>query len=56
MVVADWLNDVLYVVDGREGCTLIGHVGSECPALVYPRRCVLTEREVSGSAVRGVTF
>lgn len=36
LVVADWLNDVLHVVDVREGCTLIGHVGGECPALVKP--------------------
>ena len=36
LVVADWLNDVLHVVDVREGCTLNGHVGGECPALVKP--------------------
>ena len=36
LVVADWLNNVLHVVDVREGCTLIGHLGGECPALVKP--------------------
>ena len=36
LVVADWLNDVLHVVDVKDGCTLIGHMGGECPALVKP--------------------
>ena len=36
LVVADWLNDVLHVVDVKEGSTLIGHVGGECPVLVKP--------------------
>ena len=36
LVVADWLNNVLHVVDVREGCTLIGHLGGECPALAKP--------------------
>ena len=36
LVVADWLNDSLHVVAVREGCTLIGHVGGQCPVMVKP--------------------
>ncbi|KAK7103342.1 uncharacterized protein [Littorina saxatilis] len=36
LVIADWLNDVLHVVEVGKNCKLIGHVGGECPVLVKP--------------------
>ncbi|XP_070179418.1 uncharacterized protein [Littorina saxatilis] len=36
LVIADWRNDVLCVVELGESCKLIGHVGGECPELVKP--------------------
>jgi hypothetical protein len=36
LVIADWLNDVLHVLDVTQGCKLIGHISSTNPELVKP--------------------
>jgi hypothetical protein len=36
LLIADWLNDVLHVLDVTDGCKLIGHIGIDCPGLVKP--------------------
>ena len=36
LVIADWMNDLLHVLDVSEGCALIGQVGGECPYLTQP--------------------
>ncbi|KAL8576057.1 hypothetical protein ACOMHN_001407 [Nucella lapillus] len=36
LVVADWLNDLLHVLDVTEGCNMIGQVGGDCMELRQP--------------------
>jgi hypothetical protein len=36
LIIADWLNDVLHLLDVNDGCKMIGHLGADCSLLVKP--------------------